>query len=47
MARSTYRLAFEQPIYKLEERIAQLEQTEQKTPELRDQIKSMLKDEND
>src|SRR6478672_588002 len=44
MASSTYRLAFEQPIYKLEEQIAQLEQSEQKTPELRDQIRALRRE---
>jgi acetyl-CoA carboxylase carboxyl transferase subunit alpha len=44
MARSTYRLAFEQPIYKIEEQIAQLEQTEQKSPELRDQIRALRRE---
>src|SRR3954468_2678776 len=44
MASSTYRLAFEQPIYKLEEQIAALEQSEQKTPELRDQIRALRRE---
>src|SRR6478672_6130416 len=44
MASSTYRLAFEQPIYKLEAQIAQLEQSEQKTPELRDQIRALRRE---
>src|SRR3954449_12498507 len=44
MASSTYRLAFEQPIYKLEEKIAQLEQTEHKTPELRDEIRALRRE---
>jgi acetyl-CoA carboxylase carboxyl transferase subunit alpha len=44
MASSTYRLTFEQPIYKLEEQIAQLEATEPKTPELRDQIRALRRE---
>src|SRR4051794_10265222 len=44
MASSTYRLAFEQPIYKLEEQIAKLEASEQKTPELRDQIRALRRE---
>ena len=44
MASTTYRLAFEQPIYQLEEQIAQLEATEPKTPELRDQIRALRRE---
>src|SRR5215213_5910606 len=44
MASTTYRLAFEQPIYKLEEQIAKLEASEQKTPELRDQIRALRRE---
>jgi acetyl-CoA carboxylase carboxyl transferase subunit alpha len=44
MASTTYRLAFEQPIYRLEEQIAQLEQSEPKTPELRDQIRALRRE---
>ena len=44
MASTTYRLAFEQPIYRLEEQIAQLEATEPKTPELRDQIRALRRE---
>ena len=44
MASTTYRLAFEQPIYKLEEQIAKLELSEQKTPELRDQIRALRRE---
>src|SRR6187200_263364 len=47
MASSTYRLAFEQPIYKLEEQIAQLEKTEEKTPELRDQVRALRREMTD
>src|SRR3954452_22923444 len=41
MASTTYRLAFEQPIFKFQEQIAQLEETEPKTPELRDQVRAL------
>ncbi len=44
MASSTYRLAFEQPIFKLQEQIAQLEASEEKTPELRDQIRALRRE---
>jgi acetyl-CoA carboxylase carboxyl transferase subunit alpha len=44
MATTTYRLAFEQPIYRLEEQIAQLESTEPKPPELRDQIRALRRE---
>ncbi len=44
MASSTYRLTFEQPIYRLEEQIAQLEQAEPKTPELRDQVRALRRE---
>jgi len=44
MASLTYRLAFEQPIYQLEERIAQLEATEPKEAELHDQIRALRRE---
>ncbi len=44
MASSTYRLAFEQPIFKLQEQIAQLEANGEKTPELRDQIRALRRE---
>jgi acetyl-CoA carboxylase carboxyl transferase subunit alpha len=44
MASSTYRLAFEQPMYRLEEQIAQLEATEPKSTELRDQIRALRRE---
>src|SRR3954470_18750009 len=44
MASTSYRLAFEQPIFKLEEQIAQLEATEPKTVELRDQIRALRRE---
>ena len=44
MASTTYRLAFEQPIYRLEEQIAQLEATEPKSPELHDQIRALRRE---
>jgi acetyl-CoA carboxylase carboxyl transferase subunit alpha len=44
MASAIYRLAFEQPIYRLEEQIAQLEATEPKTAELRDQIRALRRE---
>src|SRR3954451_2746677 len=44
MASTTYRLAFEQPIFKLQEQIAQLEGTEPKTPELRDQVRALRRE---
>jgi acetyl-CoA carboxylase carboxyl transferase subunit alpha len=47
MASTSYRLAFEQPIFKLEEQIAQLEATEPKSPELRDQIRGLRREMTD
>jgi acetyl-CoA carboxylase carboxyl transferase subunit alpha len=44
MPSTSYRLAFEQPIFKLEEQIRQLEATEPKTPELRDQIRALRRE---
>jgi acetyl-CoA carboxylase carboxyl transferase subunit alpha len=44
MASLTYRLAFEQPIYQLEERIAQLESSEPKGPDLRDEIRALRRE---
>src|SRR5438874_1212078 len=44
MASTSYRLAFEQPIFKLEEQIARLEQSEPKSPELRDQIRALRRE---
>jgi acetyl-CoA carboxylase carboxyl transferase subunit alpha len=44
MASTSYRLTFEQPIYKLEEQIAQLDATEPKTPELRDQVRALRRE---
>ena len=44
MASTTYRLAFEQPIFKLQEQITQLEATEEKTPELRDQVRALRRE---
>ncbi len=44
MASSIYRLAFEQPIYQLQEQIAGLEATEPKSPELRDQIRALRRE---
>src|SRR3990170_4458805 len=44
MASSSYRLAFEQPIYRLEEQIAQLESTNPKPPELHDQIRALRRE---
>jgi acetyl-CoA carboxylase carboxyl transferase subunit alpha len=44
MPTTTYRLAFEQPIYRLEEQIAKLESTEAKTPELHDQIRALRRE---
>ena len=41
---STYQLPFEQPIYKLEEQIKQLESAEPKTVELRDQIRVLKRE---
>jgi acetyl-CoA carboxylase carboxyl transferase subunit alpha len=44
MASSTYRLAFEQPIYRLEEQIARLEASKPETPELHDQIRALRRE---
>jgi len=44
MASSTYRLQFEQPIYRLEEEIRELERTEPKTAEVRDQIRALKRE---
>jgi len=44
MASSTYRLAFEQPIYQLEERIAQLEAGDPKGPEQRDEVRALRRE---
>ncbi|HEY4234073.1 MAG TPA: acetyl-CoA carboxylase carboxyltransferase subunit alpha [Lacipirellulaceae bacterium] len=44
MASLTYRLAFEQPIHAIEERIRALDATEPKTPELHDQIRALRRE---
>src|SRR3990172_2790866 len=44
MASATYRLAFEQPIPQLDERIKSLEVTEPKTAELRDEIRALRRE---
>jgi acetyl-CoA carboxylase carboxyl transferase subunit alpha len=44
MARSIYRLAFEQPIHALEQRIAELESAEPKSSELADQIRALRRE---
>jgi acetyl-CoA carboxylase carboxyl transferase subunit alpha len=44
MPTTTYRLAFEQPIYRLEEQIAQLEAAESKSPEQHDQIRALRRE---
>lgn len=44
MANNIYRLAFEEPITALEDRIASLERTEPKTAELRDQIRLLKRE---
>jgi acetyl-CoA carboxylase carboxyl transferase subunit alpha len=44
MASAIYRLAFEQPIQALELRIAELEATETKSPELRDEIRVLRRE---
>src|ERR1700754_4762069 len=44
MPSTTYRLQFEQPIYKLEERISELETAEPKTLEQRDQIRALKRE---
>ncbi len=47
MASALYRLAFEQPIFQLEQRIAELEAAEPKTAELRDQIRALRREHAD
>src|SRR5450755_4342808 len=44
MASAIYRLAFEQPIHQIEERIRGLDATEPKTPELHDQIRALRRE---
>ena len=44
MPSTTYRLPFEQPIYRLEEQIARLESSEPRTPEVRDQIRVLRRE---
>jgi acetyl-CoA carboxylase carboxyl transferase subunit alpha len=44
MASTSYRLAFEQPIHQLEERIAVLDATEPKSAELRDEIRVLRRE---
>ena len=44
MASAIYRLAFEQPIHELEERIARLDSTEPKSPELHDEIRALRRE---
>jgi acetyl-CoA carboxylase carboxyl transferase subunit alpha len=44
MASAIYRLAFEQPIHQIEERIRALDATEPKTPELHDQIRALRRE---
>jgi acetyl-CoA carboxylase carboxyl transferase subunit alpha len=44
MASALYRLAFEQPIQQIEERIARLDSTEPKTPELHDEIRALRRE---
>jgi acetyl-CoA carboxylase carboxyl transferase subunit alpha len=44
MASAIYRLAFEQPISQLEERIAQLDSTEPKSAELHDQVRALRRE---
>ena len=44
MASSIYRLAFEQPIHALEQRIAELESAEPKSSELADQIRALRRE---
>jgi acetyl-CoA carboxylase carboxyl transferase subunit alpha len=44
MASAIYRLAFEQPISQLEERIAQLDSVEPKTAELHDQVRALRRE---
>lgn len=44
MASAIYRLAFEQPIHALEQRIAELESNQNKTPEQHDQIRALRRE---
>ena len=44
MASATYRLAFEQPIHEIEQRIRALDATEPKTPEVHDQIRALRRE---
>jgi acetyl-CoA carboxylase carboxyl transferase subunit alpha len=44
MASTSYRLAFEQPIYKIEEQIAQLEASEPKTPDVHDAVRVLRRE---
>jgi acetyl-CoA carboxylase carboxyl transferase subunit alpha len=44
MASAIYRLAFEQPIHQIEEQIRALDATENKTPELHDQIRALRRE---
>jgi acetyl-CoA carboxylase carboxyl transferase subunit alpha len=44
MPSTSYKLAFEQPIFQLEERIAALEATEPKSPELHDQVRALRRE---
>jgi acetyl-CoA carboxylase carboxyl transferase subunit alpha len=44
MASSIYKLAFEQPIHQIEERIRALDATEPKTPELHDQSRALRRE---
>jgi acetyl-CoA carboxylase carboxyl transferase subunit alpha len=47
MASAIYRLAFEQPIHQIEEQIRALDATENKTPELHDQIRALRRELSD
>jgi acetyl-CoA carboxylase carboxyl transferase subunit alpha len=44
MASALYRLAFEQPIHQIEERLRALDATEPKTPELHDQVRALRRE---
>jgi acetyl-CoA carboxylase carboxyl transferase subunit alpha len=44
MPTTSYLLAFEQPIYRLEEQISQLESSDPKSPELHDQIRALRRE---
>jgi acetyl-CoA carboxylase carboxyl transferase subunit alpha len=44
MASSIYRLAFEQPIHALEQRIAELESNQNKTPDEHDQVRALRRE---